>query len=185
MCEVGLVSKLLEKSKECGFGICVSVRLTFRKPWTVFVWSLWCLDRSERVSLFISPSKHATEGLREFHNNAAEAPDKPLPEGSDSLPLTHHPVRSEGTQSLPALSTFTFSNQFPALVLTSFIQAAASAHCPASLSSRLLQEKVRRWSLLLLQKIKVHSKTAAPAIPARWKPAKTPDRWHHANAGGK
>lgn len=28
--------------------------------------------------------------------------------------------------------------------------STASAHCPASLSSRLLQEKVRRWSLLLL-----------------------------------
>lgn len=104
-------------------GICVNVRHTFRKPWTVFVWSLWCVDWSERVSLFISPSKHATAGLRELRNNAAKAPEKPPPEGTDSLSLTHHPVRSEGTQSLPALSTFTFSNQSSALVLMSFIQA--------------------------------------------------------------
>lgn len=87
------------------------------------------------------PIHHATVGLRELHNNDnVEAPEKPPPEGSDSLSLTHHPVRSEAAQSLPAL--FSFSNQFSALVLTSFIHAAASANSPASLSSGLLQQEV-------------------------------------------
>lgn len=154
MCEVGLVSKLLEKSKECGSGICVNVRQTFQK-----IMDSVCLKPLVRgligesffIYLTIETCNCGATGAPQQHCWSSRKASA----RRHRRPLIDPPSCEERGHPKPA-SSFNIYLLKSILCSRSHVihSSTASAHCPASLSSRLLQEKVCRWSLLLLKKIK-------------------------------